>query len=96
MVLQCSERFYSKVSSGFLQQDSEGSYSFGKIQNVGDQELSEEKFSISLEKNFMFRFHRNFSTSFVFYFLVPDTSSRTNAMVSFNIETVNSSANLPL
>ena len=34
--------FYSKVSSGFLRQDSQSSYSFGKIQNVGGPELSEE------------------------------------------------------
>ena len=27
----------------FLRQDSQSSYSFGKIQNVGDPELSEEK-----------------------------------------------------
>ena len=35
--------FYSKVSSGFLQQDLQSSYSFGKIQNVRGPELSEEK-----------------------------------------------------
>ena len=35
--------FHSKVSSGFLQQDSQSSYSFVKIRNVGGPELSEEK-----------------------------------------------------
>ena len=43
MVLQCSKLFYYKVSSEFLRQDSQSSYSFGKIQNVGETELSEEK-----------------------------------------------------
>ena len=31
------------VSSGFLRQDSQSSYSFGKVQNVGSPELPEEK-----------------------------------------------------
>ena len=35
----------------------QSSYSFGKIQNVGETELSEEKLSVSLEKDFIFRFH---------------------------------------
>ena len=43
MVLQCSKLFYSEGSSGFQRQDSQSSCSFGKIQNVGDLELSEEK-----------------------------------------------------
>ena len=43
MVLQCSKCYYSKVSSGYLRQDSQRSYSFGKIQNVGGPELFEEK-----------------------------------------------------
>ena len=34
---------YCKVSSEVLRQDSQSSYSFGKIQNVGETELSEEK-----------------------------------------------------
>ena len=42
MVLQCSKLFHSKVSTGFLRQDSQSSYSFGKIQNLGGPELSEE------------------------------------------------------
>ena len=32
-----------QVSSEFLRQDSQGSYNFGKIQNVGETELSEVK-----------------------------------------------------
>ena len=38
MVLQL---FYYKVSRDFLRQDSQSSYSFGKIQNVGETEISE-------------------------------------------------------
>ena len=34
---------FSIHSSEFLRQDSQSSYSFGKIQNVGETELSEEK-----------------------------------------------------
>ena len=43
MIFQCSKLFYSNVSSGFLRQDLQSSYSFGKMQNVGGPELSEEK-----------------------------------------------------
>ena len=44
-------------------------YSFGKIQNVGETKLFEEKkFSVSLETNFIFRFHIYFSASFASYF----------------------------
>ena len=34
---------FSKVSSEFLRQDSQSSYSFGRIQNIGGPELSEEE-----------------------------------------------------
>ena len=57
MVLQCSKVFYFKVSSRFMRQDSQSSYSFGKTQNVGSVETSEEKVSVSLEKDFIFCFH---------------------------------------
>ena len=63
MVLQCSKIFYFKVSSKFLRLDSQSSYSFGKNQNVGGTELSEEKFSVSLEKDLI-------SFSYIF-FLFP-------------------------
>ena len=43
LVLQYSKLLYYKVSSEFLQQDWQSSYSFGKIQNVGQTEISEEK-----------------------------------------------------
>ena len=43
MVLQCSKLIYYKVFCEFLQQDSQRSCSFGKIQNVGETELSEER-----------------------------------------------------
>ena len=69
MVLQYSKLFYSKVSSGFLRQDSQSSYIFRKILNVGDPELSEEKkISVSLARDFIFRFHIYLSASFAFYF----------------------------
>ena len=52
MFLQCSKPFYSKVSSGFVGQDSHSSYSFGKIQNVAKHpNFLEKKFSVSLEKD---------------------------------------------
>ena len=58
-VLQCSKLFYSKVSSGFPRQDSQSTYSFGKIQNVRGLELSKEKkFSVALEKDFIFLFYK--------------------------------------
>ena len=64
-----SKLFRYKVSGEFLRQDSQSLYSFGKIQNVGEKELSEEKkFSVSLEKDFIFRFHIYFSASFASYF----------------------------
>ena len=52
MVLQCSKLFYSKVSSGFLRQDSQSFYSFGKIQNVGIPELF-----VGIERHFHFKAH---------------------------------------
>ena len=42
MVLQCLTLFHSKVSIGFLQQDLQSTYHFGKIQNAEGSELSEE------------------------------------------------------
>ena len=47
-------------------------HSFGKIQNVEEIELSEKKFSVSLEKDFIFGFPIYFSASLAFYFLVSD------------------------
>ena len=64
MVLQCSKLVYYKVSSEFQQQDSQSSYSFGKIQNVGERELSQEKVQCFIGERFHF--------SFSFYFLVSD------------------------
>ena len=68
MVLLCSKPFYYKVSSEFLRQDSQSSYSFGKIQNVGGPELSEEKNSDSLEKDFIFRFSQVFLRELLIHF----------------------------
>ena len=58
----CSKLFYCKVSSGFLRQDSQSSYSFGIIQNAGVK----EKLRLSLEKSFIFCFHTYFSCWFYF------------------------------
>ena len=44
MVLQCSKFLYNKASSTFLRQDSQSSYSFGKIHKIGETELSEEDY----------------------------------------------------
>ena len=60
LVLQCSELFYYKVSSEFLRQDSQSSYSFGKTQNVGETELSEEKIWCFIGE----KFHISFSYVF--------------------------------
>ena len=52
--------------------------------------------SVSLQKDFISCFHIYFPASFASYFLVLDTYSQTSAMVSFNVETLNSGANPPL
>ena len=65
MVLQCSKLFCLKVSSEYLQQDSQSSYSFGntvyysfiQIQNVGETKLSEENIYCFVGE----RFHISFS-----------------------------------
>ena len=62
MVLQSSKLFYFKVSSEILRQDSQSSYSFGKIQNVGETGLSEEKH---------FVFHWRKISYFVFIYIFP-------------------------
>ena len=62
MVLQYSKLFHYKVSSGFPRQDSQSSYSFGKIQNVGETELSEEKNLV---------FHWRKISYFVFIYIFP-------------------------
>ena len=66
MVLQCSKLFNSKVSSGFLLQDSQSLYSFGKIQNVGDPELSEEKIQFFIAERFHISFSHIFFRQFCF------------------------------
>ena len=63
MVIQCSKLFYSKDSTGFLQQDSQSSCRFGMVEYiVGGLELWRKK-NVSLGKDFIFQFHRYFSTS---------------------------------
>ena len=60
MVLQCSKIIYYKDSGEFLRQDSQCSCSFGKIQNVGERELSVEKVWCFIGE----RFHISFSYIF--------------------------------
>ena len=56
MVIQFSKLFHYKVSYEILRQDLQNSERFGKIQNVGETELSDEKtVSVSLEKNSIFK-----------------------------------------
>ena len=70
MVLQCSKFFFYKISSEFLRLDLQSSYSFGKIQNVGETEFSEEKALCFIGE----RFHILFSYLFFcqFYLLFPN------------------------
>ena len=73
MVFQCTKLIYSKVSSGLMREDSQRSYSFRKIQNVGGLELPEVKNGVSLGKDFTFLFNIYFSTSLTIDFLVSHT-----------------------
>ena len=43
------------------------------FRNLGGPERSEEKFSVSLNKDFIFQVHLYFSASFAFYFQVSYT-----------------------
>ena len=54
-----------------------------------ERNFLKKKCTVSLEKDFIFQSH-------IYYFLVSYTYSGTSAMVSFNNETLNSGANLPL
>ena len=56
MYLQCSKLFYYKVSNGFLGQNLQNLYSFGKIQNVGETELSGEKIECFIGERFQISF----------------------------------------
>ena len=62
IVLDCSKLFYYKASREFLRQNLQSSYSFGKIQNVGETKLSEEKNLV---------FHWKKSSYFVFIYIFP-------------------------
>ena len=57
MAFLCSNLFYSKVSSGFLRQDLQSSYTIDKIQTVRGPELSEQKILFFIGE----RFHISFS-----------------------------------
>ena len=71
MVPQCSERFCSKVSAGLVPQHSQWSSKSGKIQNVGDLELSEGEFWCFNGENFRFQVQIYIAASFAFFsFLV--------------------------
>ena len=67
MVLQCPELFDYKVSSEFLREDVQSSYSFGKIQNVGETELYEERIQRFIGERFQILF------SYIFYSQVTAT-----------------------
>ena len=54
--------FHSKVSSGFLRQDSQSSYNLDSFQNVGGPEFSEEKKLV---------FHWRKISCFVFIYMFP-------------------------
>ena len=58
-----SKLFRYKVSGEFLRQDSQSFYSFGKIQNVGEKELSEEK-------NLVFHWRKISYFAFIYIFLL--------------------------
>ena len=66
MVVQCSKLFFQKVPSEFLRQDSQSSNSFGKIQNVGETELSEEKTYCFIGE----RFHISFSYIYIYIHII--------------------------
>ena len=91
-----AQNSYYKLSGEFRRQDSQSSYSFGRIQVVGETELYEEKkFNVSLEKDFIFRL--------IYFFplvLLLISSFQINnpelARWFWNIETLNSGANPPL
>ena len=70
MVLQCLKLFYYRV----LRQDSQSSYSFGKIQKVGEAELSEEKIWCFIGERFHISFQYIFSVSFAFCFFASNTT----------------------
>ena len=57
--------FYSKVSSGYLRQDSQSSNSFGKILNFGFPEFSEEKIKCFIRE----KFHISFSNIFYIFYI---------------------------
>ena len=69
MAPQCSERFCSKVSTGLVPQHSQWSSKSGKIQNVGDLELSEGEFWCFNGENFRFQVQIYIAASFAFFFV---------------------------
>ena len=74
-VLQYSKLIHLKVSTEFLQKDSQSSWNSGIIQKVGDMKFFKEKieyiFVIFFEKDFLFQVHIYCCSSFPFYFLAP-------------------------
>ena len=83
MVPQCSERFCSKVSAGLVPQHSQWSSKSGKIQNVGDLELSEGEFWCFNGENFRFQVQIYIAASFAFFFVPSFT------LLSNNHHTIN-------
>ena len=63
-----STLFYCKDSSDLLRKDSQTSYSFGKIQNVRETELSEEKNLVFIGESFRISFSYIFFRYFCLLF----------------------------
>ena len=64
-----SKLFYWKVSSGFMRQGLQSSYSFAKIQNVGKPKLSNEKIQCFIGERFHISFpYTNASKAIVILF----------------------------
>ena len=77
-----SKVIYSKVSSRFLRQDSQSSYSFGKIQNVGSPKLFEEKVQCIMGERFRISFSHLFSRQFCFLFPSFNRKKKSHLVIS--------------
>ena len=89
-------KIVAKITANFCDKTPRGHKVLGRSKKQEKHNFLKKIFSVSSEKYLIFCFHICFTTSFSFYFLVLDTSFRTSAIVSFNIEIVIPRANLPL
>ena len=72
----CNGRFVPEFSVSMLKEYDKIRRALGVLARSNMQETKnflKKKFSVSLEKYFIFHFHIYFSASFAFYFLVSDT-----------------------